>query len=323
MGILRKPVSVIAAGILACWVVQEFATPWINPYHLQILNTIGIAAVMAVSLNLITGHTGQFSLGHAGFMALGAYASAAFTVHLNPDALGLVPILPDWAWRPLFFVTALAAGGATAALAGLIVGIPTLRLKGDYLAIATLGLGEIIRVIVLNLEFVGGARGFTGIPESSNFFWIFSALLVLTVLMARGVYSLKGLAFLAVREDEVAARSVGINTTRYKVLAFVLGSFWAGVGGGLFAHLNTYLHTNSFGFLKSVEYVVMVVLGGLGSITGSLVAAALLTLLPELLRIASEWRMIFYALLLVVMMILWPRGLMGQRELRWIRRVKP
>ncbi len=290
-------------------------TDFINPYYLLIINKIGIAAIMAVSLNFVIGHTGQFSLGHAGFMALGAYASAAFTVYLNPDALGLVPLLPPWAWEPVFFAAALLFGGLVAAGAGLVVGIPTLRLRGDYLAIATLGMGEIIRVIVLNLDFVGGARGFTGIPEYAGFFWIYGCLAVMLFLLSRLAYSMKGLAFLSVREDEVAAQSVGISTTQYKVLAFVIGSFWAGIGGGLFAHLETYLHTNTFGFLKSVEYVVMVVLGGMGSITGSVLAALVLTLLPELLRVASEWRMIFYALLLVVMMILRPKGLMGQREL--------
>jgi branched-chain amino acid transport system permease protein len=253
-------------------------------------------------------------------MSLGAYASAAFTVYAHAPVAETLASFPSRLWEPVFFVTALALGGLVAAVAGLLIGIPTLRLKGDYLAIATLGMGEIIRVIVLNIDFVGGARGFTDIPEYSNFFWIYSALVVLVVLTSHAVYSLKGLAFLAVREDEIAAQSIGINTTRYKVLAFTIGSCWAGVGGGLFAHLNTYLHTNSFGFLKSVEYVVMVVLGGMGSVTGSLISAAVLTILPELLRIASEWRMIFYALLLIAMMILWPRGILGKKELKWIRR---
>lgn len=289
----------------------------INPYILQIINLIGINAIMAVSLNLITGHTGQFSLGHAGFMALGAYASAAFTVYLHEPLHQFFPFFSPVYWDSFFFMMSLIFGGLMAALAGVLVGVPTLRLRGDYLAIATLGLGEIIRVIVLNLDFVGGARGFTDIPEYSNFFWIYGLLVVVVIWMSRMVYSLKGRAFLAVREDEVAAQSVGIHTTQYKIIAFVVGSFWAGVGGGLFAHLNTYLHTNSFGFLKSVEFIVMVVLGGMGSITGALSAAALLTILPELLRIANEWRMIFYALLLIVMMIVWPRGLFGKRELKW------
>lgn len=291
-----------------------------NLYLLQIINMIGINAIMAVSLNLITGHTGQFSLGHAGFMALGAYASAAFTFYLHDFFGRLLSGIPPGLWEPAFFLIALILGGLIAAVAGLLVGIPTLRLKGDYLAIATLGLGEIIRVIVLNLDFVGGARGFTDIPEYANFLWIYAILLLLVWSLGRMVYSLKGTAFLAVREDEIAAQSVGIDVTRTKVIAFVIGSFWAGVGGGLFAHLNTYLHTNSFGFLKSIEFVVMVVLGGMGSITGALTGAALLTILPEALRGASELRMIFYALLLIVMMIVWPKGIWGKRELRWSRK---
>lgn len=288
---------------------------FMNPYYLLIINKIGIAAIMAVSLNFVIGHTGQFSLGHAGFMALGAYASAAVTYYLKPVLSGILAGFPAIFWEPVLFAVALVIGGLVAALAGLTVGIPTLRLKGDYLAIATLGMGEIIRVIVLNLEFVGGARGFTDIPEYANILWIYGLVVTMVVLISRFAYSMKGLAFLAVREDEIAAQSVGISTTRYKVMAFAIGSFWAGIGGGLFAHLETYLHTNTFGFLKSVEIVVMVVLGGMGSITGSILAAIVLTVLPEALRAASEWRMIFYSLLLILMMILRPRGIMGQREL--------
>ncbi len=309
------------AGLLAgLWILQWLLIPFVNLYFLQILCLIGINAIMAVSLNLVTGHTGQFSLGHAGFMALGAYSSAAFTVYLHDPLFNAVPAISLRLGDPIFFAVGLRFGGLMAASAGLLVGIPTLRLKGDYLAIATLGLGEIIRVIVLNLDFVGGARGFTDIPEYANFFWIYGILLIVVVSMANLVYSSKGKGFLAVREDEIAAQSVGINVTQYKVTAFVIGAFWAGVGGGLFAHLNTYLHTNTFSFLKSIEFIAMVVLGGMGSITGSLVAAALLTLLPEVLRVASEWRMILYALLLIAMMILRPQGLMGNREIRWLSR---
>lgn len=288
-----------------------------NSYYLQIINIIGINAIMAVSLNLMIGHTGQFSLGHAGFMALGAYSSAAFTFYLHDSLLKLFSWIPFCFGEPVFFLCALLLGGLVAALAGLLVGLPTLRLRGDYLAIATLGFSEVIRVIVLNLNFVGGARGFTGIAEYANFFWIYGILLFLIIFMAHLVYSPKGKAFLAIREDEIAAQSVGIFTTRYKVIAFVIGSFWAGIGGGLFAHLNTYLHTNTFGFLKSIEFIAMVVLGGMGSISGSVAAAALLTLLPELLRIASEWRMIIYALLLICIMILRPQGILGGREIHW------
>lgn len=300
---MRRRNWIIGIVLLTLGLFQGFLTDQINPYHLQILNMIGINAVLAVSLNLVIGHTGQFSLGHAGFMALGAYAAAAFSVYAGGQ-------LPE----PLTFLVATLLGGLLAGVAALIVGIPTLRLRGDYLAIATLGLGEIIRVLILNLDFVGGARGFTGIRESSNFFWIYFFLLLAVLSISRLVSSSKGKALLAIREDEIAAESVGIHTTRYKVIAFTIGAFWAGVGGSLFAHLNTYLHTNTFGFLKSVEIVVMVVLGGMGSIVGSLISSALLTLLPELLRIASEWRMILYSLLLIVLMIMRPQGLIGRKK---------
>jgi len=286
-------------------------SPYANAYWLQIINMIGINALLAISLNLIMGHTGQFSLGHAGFMALGGYTSAAITVYGGSWG---IPV-------PVLFIGALFLGGVFAAIVSLFVGIPTLRLKGDYLAIATLGLGEIIRVIILNVDFVGGARGFTDIPEYANFFWIFTLLLAAILFLSRLVYSNKGLAFLAVRDDEIAASSIGLNPVKYKIAAFVIGAFWAGIAGGLFAHLNTYLHTNSFTFLRSIEVVAMVVLGGMGSISGSLLSATVLTVLPEFLRVASEARMIIYALLLVLMMILRPYGLLGKREFKWMKKL--
>ena len=304
----------IACIVGGLGIAQFFLIPLTNSYLLQIINLVGINAIMAVSLNLVMGHTGQFSLGHAGFMALGAYSSAAFTFYLHASFLKISIFLPSIVGEPLFFLAALLFGGLFAGLAGLLVGVPTLRLRGDYLAIATLGLGEIIRVIVLNLDFVGGARGFTDIPEYSSFFWIYLILILAVVSMTNLVLSIKGKALLAIREDEIAAQSVGIHTTQYKIIAFVIGAFWAGIGGGLFAHLNTYLHTNTFGFLKSIEFVVMVVLGGMGSMVGSLTAAALLTLLPEALRVVSEWRMIIYALLLIIMMILRPGGIFGKSK---------
>jgi branched-chain amino acid transport system permease protein len=302
----------IFSGLIGLALFQTLFASRVNPYVLQIINLIGINAIMAVSLNLITGFTGQFSLGHAGFMAIGAYSSAAVTVYLRNYFLSVLAFLPFGLGETIFFLSALLFGGFLAALAGLLVGIPTLRLRGDYLAIATLGFGEIIRVVILNLDFVGGARGFGDIPEYANFFWIYAPLLFCVIFIYNLVSSPKGKALLAIREDEIASESIGINVTRYKVTAFLLGSFWAGIGGGLFAHLNTYLHTNSFGFMKSVEFVVMVVLGGMGSIVGSLAAAALLTLLPELLRVASEWRMIIYSLLLILLMILRPQGILGR-----------
>lgn len=310
---------IVAAGIAAALLgSQAVLDAALNPYILQILVYVGINITLAVSLNLINGYTGQFSLGHAGFMALGAYTSAALTFYLGAfadRAFGGVP-----GAQTILFVLALVAGGVVAAMAGLLVGIPTLRLRGDYLAIATLGLGEIIRVVILNLDFVGGARGFTGIPERTNLFWVYGFAALTILVVHRLTVSTRGRAFLAIREDETAAEAMGIDTTRYKVTAFVVGAFFAGIGGGLFAHSVTYLHTNTFSFLKSIEFVVMVVLGGMGSITGSVIAAAVLTVLPELLRAAQELRMVIYSLLLIVLMLARPQGLLGTREIS-VRRI--
>lgn len=282
---------------------------YINPYINQIIGLIGINIILVASLNLITGFTGQFSLGHAGFMAIGAYVSASlsfFYGDLCPPFLS-----------PLFFLLATLSGGAAAALCGFLIGLPTLRLKGDYLAIVTLGFGEIIRVVILNIQKVGGARGFSGIPESANFFWIYLWVFLVLLILSRLIYSTKGKAFMAVRDDEIAAESIGIRPTQVKVTAFVIGSFFAGIGGGLFAHFITYLNPSSFTFLKSVEIITMVVLGGLGSLSGSVLSALLLTALPELLRVASDFRMVIYSLLLIVVMIKRPQGIMGMKELKW------
>ncbi len=284
----------------------------IDPYFQLIILRCGVAAIMAVSLNLINGFTGQFSLGHAGFMAIGAYVAAAVSVFLAPHTGGV--------GVQLWFLAALLAGGFTAALMGLVVGLPTLRLRGDYLAIATLGFAEIIRVVILNLDVVGGARGMTDIPELSNGFWIFGILFVTVWVINNLVYSIKGFALTAISEDEIATASIGISTTKYKVIAFVVGAFFAGIGGGLYAHLESYLNTNSFTFLRSFEFVAMVVLGGMGSLTGSIVAAIILTILPEALRDMEQYRMIIYSLMLIVLMLTRPSGIFGRRELwRWNR----
>lgn len=316
---MRKILSfaVVAAGLWGInWCLRAYGSDY--AYYLQILVLIGINAIMAVSLNLINGVTGQFSIGHAGFMAVGAYASAAMTFYGDPwIAQRFGWIAPVSVLETVWFVAALLCGGIAAAGAGWLVGLPSLRLRGDYLAIATLGFGEIIRVVILNLDVVGGARGFPGIAERADFFWVYLILVLATWLLGNLVRSPKGLAFVAIREDEIAAASVGISTTRYKVTAFVVGAFFAGIGGGLFAHFMTYLHTNTFSFLKSIEYVAMVVLGGMGSFTGAILAAVLLTALPEFLRAASEYRMIIYALLLIVMMLVRREGLLGRREFSW------
>lgn len=279
----------------------------INPYYLQIVMYIGINIILASSLNLINGFAGQFSLGHAGFMAVGAYTTSFISVSLGLQR-GAMSGLP-------LFALALLAGGLLASLCGLLVGIPSLRLKGDYLAITTLGFGEIIRVVVQNLDFLGGARGFTGIPKLANLFWVYACAAVLIFLVYNLIHSTYGKGFLAISEDEISAEAMGINSTRYKVIAFVTGAFFAGIAGGLYAHFVTYINPAQFGFLKSFEIVVMVIVGGMGNILGVIVAAALLTILPEALRSVAEYRMVMYALLLVVIMITRPGGLFGRTPL--------
>ncbi|NMA99960.1 MAG: branched-chain amino acid ABC transporter permease [Firmicutes bacterium] len=269
-------------------------------YHVQILSLCCINVILAVSLNLINGFTGQFSLGHGGFMAVGAYFSAYLTINFQTP-----------------FSIALGLAGLLAGMVGLAVGLPALRLKGDYLAIATLGFGEIIRVIILNTPALGGARGLAGIPPYTSF-GIAYLLAILTVVVIKNfVNSDHGRACLAIREDEIAAESLGIHSTYFKTLAFALGAGFAGVAGGLFSHYLQYMAPTpgQIGFMKSIDILIMVVLGGLGSITGSIVAALTLTILPELLRGFAEYRMIIYSVLLIVVMIYRPEGLLAGKEL--------
>ena len=312
---LKKMILMVSVfGFLL--LVNYYLPARMNPYLLQILILIGINIMLAVSLNLINGFTGQFSIGHAGFMAIGGYTSAFFTYYYGRglvQSLGTFLFFP-WLGKSIVFVFALLLGGALSALAGLVVGIPSLRLKGDYLAIATLGFGEIIRVLILNIDAVGGARGFVDIPNYTNLFWVLLFMLITIIVVRNLVYSTHGRAFLSVREDEVAAEAMGINTTYYKVYAFLIGAFFAGIAGGLFGHYLMYLHTNSFTFMKSIEVIIMVVLGGMGSITGSILAAIILTVLPEVLRGVKDYRMVFYSLILIILMLTRPQGIFGVRE---------
>ncbi len=293
-------------------------------YFTAILMFAGINAILAVSLNVVNGLSGQFSIGHAGFMAVGAYASAAVSVYLLPSWQG-----NPWGGQAALLV-ALAVGALASGLVGWLVGLPALRLRGDYLAIATLGVGEIIRVVILNVDAVGGARGFTGIPPTSSAFLIYGFLAFCVAATHRLMLSTHGRALLSVREDETAAGALGVNTTEYKVRAFVLSAGAAGVAGGLFAHYLTVINPSSFTFMRSVEVVVMVVLGGMGSISGSVVAALLLTVLPEVLRPLQAYtggvdlRMVIYSFLLILMMLLRPQGLFGRKELwqLWKRKGK-
>ena len=296
----------------------------LNPYALQIVVLCGVNVILAVSLNLINGFTGQFSIGHAGFMAVGAYTSAMFSIHVGQSWVAALTALgvPAAVAQGSALLVALLAGGAAAAVAGYLVGLPSLRLRGDYLAIVTLGFGEIIRVVITNVNAVGASRGLSDIPHWSSVFWVGLGVLTVVVASIHLAGSCHGRALFAIRDDEVAAEALGIDTTRYKVLAFVMGSFFAGVAGGLFAHDQTYLNPSTFQFIKSIEVIAMVVLGGLGSVTGSVLAAVILTLLPEVLRPIKDLRMVIYSLMLIVLMIVRPQGLFGSRELRlpWGRR---
>lgn len=267
----------------------------------------GIFIILAVSLNLINGLAGQFSLGHAGFWAIGAYTGAAFSVFAP------LPI-PDW----MNLMVGCGIGGISASIAGALIGIPCLRLRGDYLAIATLGFSEIIRLIIINMDVVGGPRGFTNIPKWANlgwvYLWVVITILVITNLM-RGTH---GRAIISIREDEIAAESIGINTFKYKLLAFMIGSGFAGVAGALFAYSQQFIHPHGFNFLWSVIILLMIILGGLGSITGAVIGAVILTLLPEVLRLmgetVSQWRMVIYSLLLIMLMLWRPQGIFGKKE---------
>lgn len=270
----------------------------IGPFWQLNLILIGINIILAVSLNLITGFAGQFSIGHAGFMAIGAYLGAVATVKFQ---------LP--------FIAAILIGAATAGFLGFVIGLPTLRLSGDYLAIATLGLGEIIRISILNTPYLGGATGLMGIPRYTNFTWMF-ILVVFTVFFIKNfINSSHGRACVSVRENEIAAEAMGINTTKYKVLAFTIGAAFAGVAGTLFSHYFYIAHPASFTFMKSFDILTMTVLGGLGSITGSITAAVILTFISAALAPYPEWRMVIYSLLLIVLMLYRPQGLFGNKEL--------
>jgi branched-chain amino acid transport system permease protein len=297
---------------LAALVLFDQALPRVlNPYALQIAELCGINVILAVSLNLINGFTGQFSIGHAGFMAIGAYGTGWMAVTFGPRIQAALSFLPLEAQQGVVVLVGLAFGAFLAAIGGLLVGVPSLRLRGDYLAIVTLGFGEIIRVVILNIDAIGGARGYTGIPNLAGFGWVFFVVILTVIAEHNLVGSSFGRTLIAVREDEIAAEAMGVNVTRAKVAAFVASSTIAGIAGGLFAYYNMYLHTNSFTFIKSIEFIIMVVIGGLGSTLGAVVGAAIYTILIEVLRVSAQYRMVAFSLMLILIMIFRPQGLFG------------
>jgi branched-chain amino acid transport system permease protein len=304
------PQLALLAALVIAYVAGMFSDQ-IDLYNLDIAIAVGINITLAVSLNLVNGHTGQFSLGHAGFMAVGAYGSAIVTLEFGQS---MAQVFGGGALgQSLTFLVALLTGGFCAAVCGWLVGVPSLRLRGDYLAIVTLGFNEIIRVALQNTKAdgpFGGALGLKGIPENTSLFWAFAIAAVTVYVASSMVNSTYGRGFLAVRDDEVAGESMGINTVRYKVTAFVVGAFFAGLGGGLFAHQKTTISPSGFDFMKSVDIVIMVILGGMGSTPGVITAAIALTVLNERLRDFEQNRMIVFSLLLIIMMIVRPQGLL-------------
>ncbi len=303
---MPKPHLLLLAALLAALGISHFSDQ-IDPYYLDVMTGIGINVILAVSLNLVNGYTGQFSLGHAGFMSVGAYLAAAVSVFVGPKFLG--EDSGSALQQGLVFLAALLVGGTAAALAGLLVGVPSLRLKGDYLALVTLGFGEIIRVIFQNVEFLGGALGLNGIPAYTTPFWVLAFVAITIFIVTCLVHSTYGRGFLATHDDEIASEAVGLDTTRYKIVAFVVSAFFAGIAGGLYGHFKLTITPTGFDFTKSIEIVVMVILGGMGNTIGVVLAAVLLTLLPELLRPIAEYRMVLYSFMLIVLMIMRPQGL--------------
>jgi len=291
----------ILIGILlvAFYFAMGFAMDYriIPPFQQVNIYLMGINIIAAVSLNLIVGFTGQLALGHAGFMAVGAYVSAVLTLKLGYP-----------------FIVAVFAGALASFLLGILIGLPTLRLRGDYLAIATLGFGEIIRGILINIDYVGGAAGMNGIPKMTTWTWLYVFTLFTIFAIKNFLNSTHGRACIAVRDNEIAAEIMGINTTYYKVLAFSLGAFFAGIAGALYAHYYFLIQPTTFTFNRSFDILVMVVFGGLGSLTGSIIAAIAVTALNALLIDFGGLRMIIYAILLIVIMVFRPQGLLGTKE---------
>lgn len=272
----------------------------ISQYYQLNIYLLFINIIMATSLNLVNGFLGQLHLGYAGFMAIGAYTSAAMTTNMD------LPFLPS-----------ILVGSIAAFVVGVLVGYPILRLGGDYLAIATLGFGEIVRIMIVNTEYVGGARGLSGIPRYTNWPILFLITVAIILLIRNYINSSHGRAVLSIREDEIAAETMGINLTKYKVMTFAIAAFFAGTAGALYAHYFFIITPATFNFLKSVDYLVMAVLGGLGSITGSIFAATGLTIISALLQDFGAVRMIAYSVVLVAIMLFRPSGLMGTKEMKF------
>ncbi len=307
------PFSIVIAGAII--IVALMYLGILDEYTAQILTFAAINVIIALGLNLISGFTGQLALGHAGFMAIGAYSTAILMMKLH------MPLL-----------LAIIIAGFITALFGIIIGFPTLRLRGDYLAIVTLGFGEIIRVVMINMEsLTGGAAGLKGLPSFSDdinlgpiisFIWVYFFMVAIIALVNNLIKSSQGRAIVSIREDEIAANAMGINVFYYKMFAFTLSAFIAGIGGGLYALLFGYLNPTMFTWLKSMDFLMIVVLGGMGSIVGTVATGFILTYLQEFLRILQDYRLVIYPLILIFIMLFKPTGLIGivEDSKKWFKK---
>src|SRR5271157_3776404 len=285
-------------------VIQQFDL--LDPYVQLIIMYVGINIILTLSLNLINGYMGEFSVGHAGFMAIGAYVASFLTVKVFPAHMA--------AW---LFPMAVIAGGAAAGVVGLVVAFPSFKTRGDYLAIVTLAFGMIVKSVIENINAIGGPRGFLGMEKLTTLPWVF-VWTVLSVWVIRNlVYSKFGRGVLSIREDEIASNLMGVDTRHVKVLAFVVSSFFAGVAGALYAHVLQFITPRAFDIIKSTDILIMVYLGGIGSLAGSIIGATVYTVLLEVLRPMGVWRMVFMPLVLVLLMLYRPKGIMGLKEFPW------
>lgn len=276
----------------------------LNKYMTGLVIQIFYNMILTLSLNVAVGFLGELCLGHAGFMAIGAYTSALFTINSGiPVAIG--------------FPISLLLGMILAGVFGFLIGVPALRLRGDYLAIITLAFGEIISILLRTFTFTGGALGLSGIKRMTTFPYAYFSFAITLVLIITFMFSRHGRAILSIREDQIAAEATGINTFKYKMIAFIMSAMFAGLAGGLYAHFQGNLAPEKFNYNYSIDIMVMVVFGGMGSISGSVISAIILTLLPELLRSFSQYRMIIYAILLIILMLFRPEGMFGRKEVTY------
>jgi len=294
----------LVVGFLLSFAIPAFGL--LDQYVQLILMYVGINIILTASLNLVNGYMGEFSVGHAGFMAVGAYVASILTVRVFPESM-----------QAFLFPVAVIAGGLVAALAGLIIAIPSFRTRGDYLAIVTLAFLMIVKSVIENIEAIGGPRGFLGMTKLTTLPWVFAWTVVTLWVIRNFVYSNYGRGVISIREDEIASDLMGVNTKQVKLLAFTISSFFAGVAGGLFAHLLQFINPRVFDIIKSTDILIMVYLGGIGSIAGSVIGATIFTVLLEILRPLGVWRYVVMPLVLVLLMIFRPRGIMGLREFRW------